>query len=424
MIKQLFGSFFRTFGRIIAYLVFGALLALIFQYKDVFAAESVGYSKTEFTLYYRDNYYPNVSGQCNEYIAYSDFPDFTGWSALDSTLGNYNSTTGKQSLVGRIGFRIYGNSSNKYVAGNTYTVRFTIDFENEYFRDIFLQYYSPFYFRGNTTASMDGNSESYFDSYSTRKAAGSEPNRALVYITFTPNQDLLFLRFDMINASLIPINDPNKLTSNCHLVGGRVNYEYLQITYTAGVQGSIDNQTNVIKDQTDKLNNSLNNMLEFFQKSNEDTNDIYLNDTENPDGTCNGILCNLKKVVKAVINFPVTLVNAIIDGVKTLLIPENFDFLDDFRDSIESKLGFVAEVPMAMIEFLFLLGSYDVDEMDSIDFPEIDIFGYKFWNAQEIDLTEAINIFKPFKYITDVLCVIICINTLTKWRERFTGGGS
>lgn len=301
---------------------------------DVFAAESVGYSKTEFTLYYRDNYYPNVSGQCNEYIAYSDFPDFTGWSALDTTLGNYNSITGKQSLVGRIGFRIYGNSSNKYVAGNTYTVRFTIDFENEYFRDIFLQYYTPFYFRGNTTANMDGNSENYFDSYSTRKAAGSEPNRALVYITFTPNQDLLFLRFDMINASLIPINDPNKLTSNCHLVGGRVNYEYLQITYTAGVQGSIDNQTNVIKDQTDKLNNSLKDMMEIFQKENQDTNDV-LTDSTPPEGTDQFVDDMVGYLppgpVDGILNLPLQFLNKYLDGLTGSCSPINLPlpFVDE-----------------------------------------------------------------------------------------------
>lgn len=122
--------------------------------------------------------------------------------------------------------------------------------------------------------------------------------------------------------------------------------------------------------------------------------------------------------------FAYKLVELIVNALKALFIPENMDFVTDFVDALESKLGFIASVPVAIIEFIMDLANATWTEFKSIQLPSISIFGYNFWNAQEIDLTEAINIFKPFKYVTDVICVVICAQTLNKWRERFSGGGA
>lgn len=423
MIKQVFGSFFRTIGRIIAYLLFGALLGLIFQNSDVFAAES-GYNNSTYNTYYYDCYL-NLQGQCNATIDRTSLTT-TGFVNEDTSNGLKYGSGNYNSYIGRWQMRVFSGSSYTYNAGNSYTFRFTFNFENTSsdFLNILKNYYTVSDIYGNTTSSITNSSMEYVDTYSYRWEQGSVPGRYLLYLTFTPNTNIKYVGFFITFKSFIPwFNDTLKGSTN-NMLYGPFTFTYLKITYEEGSNALIENQTNVIQQQTDKINQSIENLLQVFQQDSDKMEDIYLDDTENEDGTCNGIICNLKKVVRSVINLPVTLINSIIDALKSLFIPADFDFINDFRDSIESKLGFIAEIPSAMIEFLFAIAASDWDEMDSIQFPEIEIFGYKFWNSQTIDLTEAINIFKPFKYVTDILCVIICINTMAKWRDKFTGGGS
>lgn len=118
------------------------------------------------------------------------------------------------------------------------------------------------------------------------------------------------------------------------------------------------------------------------------------------------------------------LLTGILEGIKALFIPNDMSFINKFVNSIENKLGFIAQIPMSIIEFTLSLANATWQEFNSITFPSISIFGYYFWNSQTIDLTEAINIFKPFKYVTDVLCITLFCGTLLKWWERFNGGGS
>ena len=113
-----------------------------------------------------------------------------------------------------------------------------------------------------------------------------------------------------------------------------------------------------------------------------------------------------------------------LDMLKGLFIPDNFDFLDDFKNTLETKLGFIAEVPIALIDFISGLVTTNWSEFNSISFPAIEIFGVNFWGAQEVSLQEAIDIFSPYKYITDVICVVICVNTLKRWYDDFAGGGN
>lgn len=113
-----------------------------------------------------------------------------------------------------------------------------------------------------------------------------------------------------------------------------------------------------------------------------------------------------------------------LDMLKGLFIPDNFDFLDDFKETLETKLGFIAEVPIALIDFILGLVTANWSEFNSISFPAIEVFGVNFWGTQEISLQEAIDIFSPYKYVTDVICVVICVNTLKRWYDNFAGGGN
>lgn len=124
------------------------------------------------------------------------------------------------------------------------------------------------------------------------------------------------------------------------------------------------------------------------------------------------------KIFDGILSIP----GLIINGIKALFVPDNMDFLNNLLDTLENKLGLIAQVPVQCIEFILNLANATWTEFNSVSLPSISIFGYNFWNAQEIDLSEGIAIFSSFKYVTDVICVGICVRTLFKWYEGFTGG--
>ena len=111
------------------------------------------------------------------------------------------------------------------------------------------------------------------------------------------------------------------------------------------------------------------------------------------------------------------------DMLISLFIPDDFSFLDNFKITLQNKLGFIAEIPISILDFLINLASVTWEPFDSISFPSIELFGVNFWDSQEISLQPAIEIFEPYKYITDLLCVILCCNTLLHWYKSFTNGG-
>lgn len=132
---------------------------------------------------------------------------------------------------------------------------------------------------------------------------------------------------------------------------------------------------------------------------------------------------NLDETNKGIWDTIKELPSRFLDMLIGLFIPEDFSFLDNFKDALESKLGFIAEIPISILDFMINLANANWETFDSISFPSIEIFGYNFWESQEISLQPAIDIFEPYKYITDILCVVLCCNTLLKWYQSFTDGG-
>lgn len=121
--------------------------------------------------------------------------------------------------------------------------------------------------------------------------------------------------------------------------------------------------------------------------------------------------------------FAYKLVELIINGLKSLFIPDNFDFLDSFKDTMSQKLGFIASIPLQLIDFIIDLKDYAFSTPTSLSFPTISIFGYSFWNQMTIDITEGLSWVSAIKYVTDIICVILCVNTLRKFYNSFFGGG-
>ena len=184
----------------------------------------------------------------------------------------------------------------------------------------------------------------------------------------------------------------SKLNSN---VGFLAKTNYLLVSVNS------DPNTGLLIDMVDQNNTIIN--------QNQQTNDKL----DQAEETRKGIWQTIKE-----------LPSKFLDMLKGLFIPDNFDFLDDFKNTLETKLGFIAEVPIALIDFISGLVTTNWSEFNSISFPAIEIFGVNFWGSQEVSLQEAIDIFSPYKYITDVICVVICVNTLKRWYDDFAGGGN
>ena len=111
-----------------------------------------------------------------------------------------------------------------------------------------------------------------------------------------------------------------------------------------------------------------------------------------------------------------------LDMLLGLFIPDDLSFIDEFKDVISNKLGFIASIPIQIIDFTLGLVNVAFEEITTISFPSIEIFGVHFWNAEEIDITILLEKLKPFKYFTDFTCVILCCRTLYKFYNTFTGG--
>lgn len=125
-----------------------------------------------------------------------------------------------------------------------------------------------------------------------------------------------------------------------------------------------------------------------------------------------------KSIWETIKNLP----NAFLNMLKSLIIPDNFDFIYDFKDSLEDKLGFIASVPLQFIDYILSLPNKVFTPITSISFPEIEVFGTKFWSGQDIDISEGLSWFQGIKYFGDILCVILMVNTLNKWWKKFGGG--
>lgn len=162
----------------------------------------------------------------------------------------------------------------------------------------------------------------------------------------------------------------------------------------------------------DSINNMSNNII---NNNNENTQNIINTENKNHE--------EAEESRKGIWNTIKELPSKFLDMLISLFIPDDFSFLHNLKDSLENKLGFIAEIPISILEFTLNLANASWERFDTISFPSIEFFGVSFWNTQEISLQPAIDIFEPYKYITDILCVILCCNTLLKWYQSFTDGG-
>lgn len=380
MLKFIFrnttGSFFRTIGRIIAYIVLGFLISILFS-KNVSA---MSLTKVELM----DANYKILrtldSTQIND-LTYASFPSTAVrrmrvyFSGLQVTAGyNYTAMIGME-------------------ARNSLILPETISGVFPYVSGVYQSDCSyTFYRKGSKSGTIAGTT--YFDTYYE------------VYSNFNAITSgyILFLEFDLGSTwNIRGLGFPtNYLVANPQGGSGGGSSGGGSSSSDSNLGSEIQNSTNTIIDSNNK---NANKITEEQKKTNEKLDEAQ--------ETRKGIWETIKG-----------LPGKLLDMLKGLFIPDNFDFLNDFKETLENKLGFIAEVPLAVIDFILGLATASWEEFNSITLPEIEMFGVHFWNSQEISLQEAIDIFSPYKYVTDVICVCLCVNTLKRWHDHFANGGT
>lgn len=197
---------------------------------------------------------------------------------------------------------------------------------------------------------------------------------------------------------LIATNSP--IVGNTYTINVSKRYVYFYLSSSSDKLGSITiNDTQICTNKLDEANETSKSIL----------------------GKIGDILSYLNPFSENF--FAYKLVELIINGLKSLFIPKNLDFLENFKDTMSEKLGFIASIPLQLIDFIIYLKDYAFSTPTSLTFPTISIFGFSFWNEMTIDITEGLSWVSAIKYVTDIICVILCVNTLRKFYNSFFGGG-
>lgn len=252
--------------------------------------------------------------------------------------------------------------------------------------------------------------------YISKSESGDLGLKVFVYENIYPNNITYSLIFNGYNrlrvgeSDILLSNDKDVLdmliVNNSPIVGNTYNinvskkYVYFYLSSNTNNLGSITiNDTEICTNKLDEQNETSKSIL----------------------GKIGDILSYLNPFSENF--FAYKLVELIINGLKSLFIPKNLDFLENFKDTMSEKLGFIASIPLQLIDFIIDLKDYAFSTPTSLTFPTISILGYSFWNEMTIDITEGLSWVSAIKYVTDIICVILCVNTLRKFYNSFFGGG-
>lgn len=282
------------------------------------------------------------------------------------------------------------NFNSSYVY--TLTYRFNYPSSTDVFDWKTYLNYATFKIYGSTpdlfSCSIINNTSSYTDVKCTFKRTTSD-NYFFFYFDFYDNYNALHTYGIPYNFSTFELSFSN-----------------ISLTYTQDTGQIQVEQNNIIINQNNETNKKLD-------EQNKTSKSIL--------GKIGDILNYLNPFSENF--FAYKLIELIINGLKSLFIPKNLDFLENFKDTMSEKLGFIASIPLQLIDFIIDLKDYAFSTPTSLTFPTISILGYSFWNEMTIDITVGLSWVSAIKYVTDIICVILCVNTLRKFYNSFFGGG-
>lgn len=251
--KKIFKELFYLF----IFIVF--FLFLSFCALDVFAIDG-SYDSAFYSIRYTPTSYC-VDDPFGINHRYSSFTQSSSWTSLDTPIDNDCQFLGL----------LYLHTRGNFVSGNTYTFRFTVDFYDSQDSQKFELYFGVYDVRGSTTTDSSSASTENISNFTYRIVEGSNPNRMLIYVSFTPVQSLKYIGVRLVPKDLMPLSNSYLTVESDKLPYQSIVYTYLRVTYEEGSNALIQNQTNVIHNQTDKLIGQFDDFINIFQNSSDDT---------------------------------------------------------------------------------------------------------------------------------------------------------
>ena len=391
MLKFIFrnttGSFFRTIGRIIAYIVLGFLISILFSKNVNAAALPTITSGMNYFIYNTDETSPTQNGT-------------KAFSTLNSTVVYpFTSYTNNYFAFGYSGVQFVTSS-----LGSTNAIGYTITATYKILFDGIQNNIGNVNFNGYVKFQQG----SVISEASNIEVIALTSGGATFKVTTT--------------AQLSTTTSLSTILFDLHTKSGSFGFSYygdvftvqlsllsLDVQYATSVDSAILSSLNERQKETNKKLDEVKEETKKHTEEQKKTNDKL----DEAQETRKGIWETIKGIP-----------GKLLDMLKGLFIPDDFDFINDFKEVLEDKLGFIAEVPLAVIDFILGLATASWEEFNSITLPSIEMFGVHFWNSQEISLQEAIDIFSPYKFVTDVICVCLCVNTLKRWHDHFANGGT
>lgn len=328
MIKKVFnwsfGAFFRTIGRILAYLSIGFLLAIVCSklglnlgYIKV-NASTISTSDNQFNMYYSSNPEACIDSKS---VGYKDLNTSIHVSAID---GNDYDT------IKRIDYL----STVTLTANTNYTLSLIQSYNPKDFK-MFTEDPWNFSMEGSTTTSTSNLSADNILNYSCNVTnVSSNKYQVKIVCNLTPKNSIkkLWLR----------------VSTNCHTFNvDYFNTYSLVIESNSETSNAINNQTDVIKDQTDKINDSITS------------------DSDDDESSKCGIICKLKTIVKFL--KPTSLSNLIIPNEDQM-----HDLMDTMQTQVTSKLGILG-FPITLYTQMIDLVQNVSDTNWCIDWPDVSV---------------------------------------------------
>ena len=391
MINDIFRSFFRTIGRILAYLFIGAIISWVF-----FSFKSMSVNAENIKPY---------------------MINFWGQSSIP--FGSSVSANGSKNGV----IQVYTPISLQQYHGGQNPRYLTIEVCAGIFADFEIY---------NTSTDLNYIDEDITVTQTRKNCNNGYSSTNSVFYTIQTTIGKWQVGLTAGSTSVALASAYFKLTSKSGYNG------YFRITnVTLSYDDNIGNtyQENVIMNNTDQIAEDTGGILNNIKSVLTGITNLPSNIWNALKTGFNSITDSLSKLpsliwnaikggFEAITNALTTLGNFIIDGLKSLFIPDDMSFIDGFLESLENKLGFIASVPIQILDFLLDLVNQDIENITSITMPAFSVLGYDLWESIDIDLTEILKILEPFKYITDIACVVLCSRYLMRLYENFANGGN
>lgn len=147
------------------------------------------------------------------------------------------------------------------------------------------------------------------------------------------------------------------------------------------------------------------------------TDSINSEDNDTTSKKC-GVICKLKGIFTGITELPGKIANLI----KGLFVPENFDFINDFKDVMISKLGILAQVPDMLLTFLNDILNKEYTNQ-CFKMPKMSFWGYSFWNEMNFCIQDSFyyKIIKDYRWMTNIVPVFGVLFYSYRTYKKFFG---